>query len=172
LSHVTPFTCWDPVLSMKRVKLGMSYFVYRLILVITARNELRRVLFLAPSVTFFMYEISRGSLNGFAPNSHGRLIWSLVRTSLNVKVKGQRSRSPGTKTAFFALSAACVRFLFGKTSSPSRLVTAKLPTDDKLAYPYKTRSVRGTSVDYSYLTRICKIGVIFPVSQSLISDSE
>jgi len=36
-------------------------------------------------------------LNGFAPNSHGRRVWSFARTSLNVKVKGQMSRSPGTK---------------------------------------------------------------------------
>jgi len=28
-------------------------------------------------------------LNGFAPNSHGRRVWSLTGTSLNVKVKGQ-----------------------------------------------------------------------------------
>jgi len=39
--------------------------------------------------------------------------------SLKVKVKGNRLRSPGTKTAFFGLSAACVRFVFGKTSLAS-----------------------------------------------------
>ena len=37
-------------------------------------------------------------LNGFAPNSYGRRVWSFARTSRNVKVKSQRSRSPGTKT--------------------------------------------------------------------------
>ena len=37
-------------------------------------------------------------LNGFAPNSHGRRVWSFPRTSWNVKVKSQGSRSPGTKT--------------------------------------------------------------------------
>jgi len=36
-------------------------------------------------------------LNGFAPNSHGRRAWSFAWTTLNVKVKSQRSRSPGTK---------------------------------------------------------------------------
>jgi len=58
----------------------------------------RKVLFLALSVTFclFVYEISPGRLNGFAPNSQGRRVWSVARTSLNVKVRGQRSRSPGT----------------------------------------------------------------------------
>jgi len=59
-------------------------------------------------VTFlFVYEISQELLNGFAPNSQGghvwSLAWSLAQGSLNVmvkgqvKVKGQRSRSPGTK---------------------------------------------------------------------------
>ena len=54
---------------------------------VTARSELRKVLFLALSVTFlFAYEISWETLNGFAPNSHRRRIWSIVRTSLEVKV--------------------------------------------------------------------------------------
>ena len=44
----------------------------------------------------------REPLNGFAQNSHGRRVWSLSRKSLNVKVGGQRSRSPGTKTAFIS----------------------------------------------------------------------
>ena len=38
----------------------------------------------------FVYEISREPLNGFALNSHERRVWSLARTSLKVKVKGQR----------------------------------------------------------------------------------
>ena len=68
----------------------------------TERSELRKVLFLALSVCSFchVYEISREPLNGFSPNSHGRRVWSLARTSLKVKVKVQRSRSPGTKTTF------------------------------------------------------------------------
>ena len=36
-----------------------------------------------------------------------------------VEFEGQRSRSSGKKTAFSALSAACVRFMFGKTSLAS-----------------------------------------------------
>ena len=56
---------------------------------ITASSELRKVLFLALSVTCFVYEISRESLNGFVPNSHGRRVWSFAQTSLNVKVKDQ-----------------------------------------------------------------------------------
>jgi len=74
-----------------------------------ARSELRKVVFLALSVTFlFVYEISQEPLNGFAPNSHGRRVWSLARKSLNVKVIGQKSMSPGTKTAFFGGSLRAV----------------------------------------------------------------
>jgi len=59
-------------------------------LVFTARSELRQVLFLALAVTcLFAFEMSRESLNGLAPNLHGRRVWSIARTSLNVKVKGQ-----------------------------------------------------------------------------------
>ena len=43
-------------------------------------------------VIFFVYEISREPLNGSAQNSHGRRFWSIARTSLKVKVKGQMSR--------------------------------------------------------------------------------
>jgi len=57
---------------------------------------------------------SMNPLNGFAPNSQGRRVWSLALTTLNVKVKGQDHQ--GQKRYFSALSKACVRFTFGKTS--------------------------------------------------------
>jgi len=57
------------------------------LLVFTARSELREVLFLALSVTFlFVYEISREPLNGFAPNSQGRLSSTQINF-INEKVK-------------------------------------------------------------------------------------
>jgi len=59
---------------------------------IKARSEVRKVLFLALSVTFlFVYEISREPPNGFAPNSQGRRVWFLAWKNLKVKVnvKGQ-----------------------------------------------------------------------------------
>jgi len=84
----------------------------------TARSALRKVFSALMSATFpCVHEISREPLNGFAPNSHGRRVWSLARTSLNVKVKGQGHQ--GQKTALSVLSAVCVRFIFGKTSSAS-----------------------------------------------------
>ena len=69
----------------------------------TTRSELRKVLFIVLSVCrfLFVYDTSQEPLNGLAPNSQGRRVWSIARTSLNVKVKGQRSRLPGTKMAFF-----------------------------------------------------------------------
>jgi len=57
----------------------------------TTHSEMRKVLFLASSVCgfSFVYEISPEPLNGFAPNSHGRRVWSLARMSLKVKIKSQ-----------------------------------------------------------------------------------
>jgi len=40
-----------------------------------------------------------GTAERFAPNSHGRRVWSFARTSWNVKDKSRRSESPGTKNA-------------------------------------------------------------------------
>jgi len=53
------------------------------------------------SFLFFLFvtRIYRERLNGFALNSQGRRVWSLARMSLKVKVRSQRSRSPGTKNA-------------------------------------------------------------------------
>ena len=83
-----------------------------------AVNCVRSCFWRCLSVTFlFVHEISREPLNGFAPNSQGRRVWYLAPMCLNAKVKGQRARSPGTKKRpFSALSASCVRFIFGKTS--------------------------------------------------------
>jgi len=71
--------------------------------IISARSELRKVLFFgAVSLCFlFMYEISREPLNGFAPKSHERRVWSLVRQiwRSRSKVKGQGHQ--GQKKAFF-----------------------------------------------------------------------
>jgi len=68
-------------------------------------------LFLALSATFlFVCEISREPLNGLASNSQGRRVWSLARTSMKVKVTTDKNG------IFSALSAACVRFMFGKTT--------------------------------------------------------
>jgi len=51
-------------------------------------------------------EISWEPLNGFAPNSHRRHIWSFARMSLKVKVKGQGHQ--GQKTAFFGPSGGLI----------------------------------------------------------------
>jgi len=51
------------------------------------------------SLVFCLYEISLEPLNGFAPNSQGRRVWSLTQASLKVKVKGQGHQ--GQQMAFF-----------------------------------------------------------------------
>jgi len=59
----------------------------------------------------FVYEISRELLNGFAPNSHGRHVWSLAQTSLKVRVKGQGHQ--GQKMAFFGpFGVLCVVYVW------------------------------------------------------------
>ena len=58
----------------------------------------------------FVYEISPEQLNGFAPNSDTRRVWSFARTSLKVKVTKDKEQH------FLALLAACKHFTFGKTS--------------------------------------------------------
>jgi len=60
----------------------------------------------------FVYEMYREPLNGFVPNSHRRRAWSIARTSLKVKVKGQSHQ--GQNNGIFGPSAACVRFMFVK----------------------------------------------------------
>ena len=73
---------------------------------ITIRSEWRKVLFLAPSVCgLFVYEISTERLNGFVPNSHGRHVWSLARTSLKVKVTRDKNVIFGP---FGGLRVVCV----------------------------------------------------------------
>jgi len=87
-------------------------------------------------VTFlFVPQISREPLNGYAPNSQGRRVWSLAWTSLNVKIKAaiewntlagnnvtQQQMGPfrcfgwGAKGGKGVILAVCVWFMFGKTS--------------------------------------------------------
>jgi len=55
----------------------------------------------AASLVFFVYEISREPLNEFAPNSHGRRARKTCLVPRSDEFEGQRSRSPGTKAAFF-----------------------------------------------------------------------
>ena len=75
------------------------------------------------SATFlFVYEIYREPLEGYASNSQGRRVWSLARKSLNVKVKGQKSRSPGTKTRFSAYISGIAELIREKFTRKTCLV--------------------------------------------------
>jgi len=72
--------------------------------VFTACSELHNFLFLALFVTFlFVCEISRELLNGFLPNSQGRLAWSLAWMSLMVEVNFGGSRVAYVWKNIFAL---------------------------------------------------------------------
>jgi len=75
-------------------------------LTFTARSELRKVLFLALSVYGFFVRVWNilGTAEWIcALNSHGRRVWSLARH-------------------FSVLSAACMQFMFGKTSLASSVI--------------------------------------------------
>ena len=85
-----------------------------------------------------MYEVYREPLNGFAPNSHGRRVWCLARRSLKVKVKGQISKSPGTKTAFFGPFGGLRAVMFGKTSLASSFLHLIYPTWSPALYRQRT----------------------------------
>ena len=84
-------------------------------LIFITRSEVRKVPFLAPLVCILdcMWNIS-GIAEWICAKLHGRRVWSLAQTNLKVKVKvalGCRNK----KRHYRALSAACVRFMFGKT---------------------------------------------------------
>jgi len=80
---------------------------------------------------FVVNQISPEALNGFAPNSQGRCVWSLAQTSLNVKVKDQRSRSPGTKMRCAIPSPPAVKhWSLQITSHSSRWTIPSLPGGD------------------------------------------
>jgi len=83
----------------------------------TARSELLKVLFLAPSdcfcLCYFMYEVSRGSAERICTKFTQRTC--LVPRSDEFEGQGHKVQ----KRHFLALSAACVHFMFGKTSLTS-----------------------------------------------------
>jgi len=88
-------------------------------ILITARSELRKVLFLVPSVCGLCLCMRYlGNLWMDLRQIHTEDV-SLFRRSVEFEGQGQRSRSPGTKRHFSALSATCVRFVFIKTSLAS-----------------------------------------------------
>jgi len=67
--------------------------------------------------------IPREPLNGFAPNSRGKRVSSLARTNVNVKVKGQRSWLPKTKTWFSGYISGTAEPICAKFTWKTCLVT-------------------------------------------------
>ena len=62
-----------------------------------------------------------GTAERFAPNSHGRRVWSFARTSWNVMVKSQRLRSPGTKKALCTHNTP----QYGRSGTASLQITSR-----------------------------------------------
>ena len=82
---------------------GTIYFI--LSIVFYCRTQWTALGSVFGAVTFlFVHEIYPEPLDGLNPNSQGRRVWFLARRLLNVKVKGQRSRSPGQKRSFQRIS--------------------------------------------------------------------
>jgi len=57
-------------------------------------------------------QISLEPLNGFATNSHGRLVWSLARLSLMVKGQGHQDKKTAFFSPFSGLRAICFLNIF------------------------------------------------------------
>jgi len=79
-----------------------SFLKFCAVLLPHALNCICKVLFLALSVTLFLFvnQISRERLNGFAPNSQGRRVWFLARSNeFDVKVKCQGHQGRKTRCA-------------------------------------------------------------------------
>ena len=98
--------------------------------IFAARSELRKVLFLVPSVCVFCLCVKYlGNRWTDLRQIHtedvfGPLLERVWRSRLKVKGQGLQ----GQKRHFPALSAACVWFIFGKTSLASTLCLKKVPT--------------------------------------------
>ena len=80
-----------------------------------ARSELRKVLFLALSVTFlFVNQLSREPLNGFAQNSQGRRVWSHSDEFESQSQKSNVKVTRDKKKRHFGPFGVLLRFMFGK----------------------------------------------------------
>jgi len=85
IAHVFTALFRHPVSIVKALKHSFLCFSVSFLLHAVKCGE---VLFLVPSACgfLFVYKISQEPLNGFAPNSHRRCVWSLAETRLKVKV--------------------------------------------------------------------------------------
>jgi len=93
--------------------------------IITARSELWKLLFLVPLVCGFfvcVWNISRNCWTDFH-HIHTEDVFGPHLDEFDGQ--GQRSKSPGTKTAFFGPFGSLWRFVFGKTSLASSFVCCR-----------------------------------------------
>ena len=73
-------------------------------------------------------QISRERLNGFTPNLQRRRVWSLARMSLNVKVKGQRSRSSGKNALGTPVTPVKVRMVCARCKRSQSAADGPIPS--------------------------------------------
>jgi len=93
------------------------------------------------------------NISGTAERICAKFTWKtcLIPGLNEFEGQGQRSRSPGTKTAFSALLAVCVRFMFGKTSLASSLVLNLVRSSLQQRRLTKLTVGQGQKVDLSWL---------------------
>jgi len=67
-------------------------------------------MFLALSVTLFVYEISREPLNGFAPNSQGKRVWSIAYLLTYLLSSSGSSSGSGSSSSSSSSSSSTVNY--------------------------------------------------------------
>jgi len=102
-----------------------------------------------------------GTAEWIVPNSQERRVWSLARTSLSVKVKGQGHQ--GRKWHFPALSAACLRFVFVKSSFASSFKLLNILVYLNLYALFLSRTMRWVLSLY--------VPVVYSQSSNLLNNS-
>ena len=81
--------CWQGCSELLVRLLVTKIYILCNFAILLLRHETNGVRFCFGAVSLcflFLHEISRELLSGFVPNSQGRRVWSLARTSLKVKV--------------------------------------------------------------------------------------
>ena len=98
-------------------------FVFQQMHIFTTRSELCRFCF-----WHHLFFVCVWNISGTTEQICAKFTWKTCLVPRLDKFEGQsqRSRSPGTNTAFSALLVTCMQFMFGKTSLASSLISVTL----------------------------------------------
>jgi len=121
------------------------------------RSELRKILFWRCDFFCLCMKYLGEPLNGFAPNSHGRRVWSVAQTSLKVKVN-----FGGLRAVYVWKTSALVY----ATLSPCRRILSKRMFVFKEVRNYKLLQV-STLKKYVSQRRIHGVGIEGPTNPPL-----